>query len=475
MIILIWFAFKHQKNIFSRHAFIVSLSFDVIILGTIVFVVLLILISQKCCRKCCNDCYKCCYGCCICHDHCCICKCCIDRCQAREEESEDVTKSDDDTFLVPPPLSLFCPCCCRCCRKQLCQENRQQEQQMLISGHTVIQENEDHQAEQGSGQNEDWSDSDESIKQQNCIHCCVQCCTHSWTIITNTISLITFIASLSYLTQALPAIAISYYISPPASLIKLGFFELAIIILVVEISFFLYLVDKCVWLSYVHCAKKIPDEVYEEEEITDKAPPPSESDLTSGLDTSNAPTNPKRSPQDLESDDNITNASPDSATPQQPKKKKIIKYIDQYLVDKTKPKLISFGHGDCSSDKLFCKRNWHCLLRLLCETCHCLICPWKLWYCHCLLYVSVFQIAVAMLLIGMSAPLLYFIMNIIIDQTSTSNDQFKDILAIIPTIALNTWLLIRYGNISHFVKDIMGKATKSAMEYHDSHHDHHTR
>ena len=289
-------------------------------------------------------------------------------------------ESEDDIFLVPPPLSLLCHCICCSHPRNSCSSD--------INERTSL-----------------WE----------------QCCMNCWTIFTNIVSLITFIASLSYLIQALPAIAISYYISPTASLIKLGFFELAVIILVVEIAFFLYLVDKCVWLSYVHCAKRIPDEVYEVEEIStkDHTPPPP--------------------PQDSPSPQDLTPPPVPQNIAQQPKK---IKYIEEYLVDGTKAELISFGHWKCSCGKL----------------------------CHWLFFTSAFQIIVAMLLIGISAPLLYFIMNIIIDQTSMSNDQFKDILAIIPTIALNTWLLIRYGNISHTIKEILGKATKSAMEHHDSHH-----
>ena len=482
MIIFIWFAFKHQKNIVSRYTFIASLIFD-IILG---IVVLIVLLSQKGCSKCCN--------------------------RFRKEESGDATTSEDDTFLVPPPLSLLC----HWQEPELIHEHRRQ------SG--------------GINEKTALLPKTASSKEHRCLHFC--------TIFTNTASLITLIASLSYMTQALPAIAISYYVNPTASLIKLGFFELAIIILVVEAAFLLYLVDKCVWLSYVHCAKKIPDEVYEDEENSDKdhTPPPPSRDpipplqditapdainappgvkdlpstpkehlsedkktisdtqinldsgsdnvelnhsaipppksnvsLASTSDTSKVNTPPvdanvvvispaesprpsisskKDSSTSLPPEDSATVGSkpdpqnkptnlPTKAT-QQPKMKRTIKYIEEYLVDGTKPELISFGH-------------WKCSIKC----------------CHWLFFTSAFQIIMAMLLIGISAPLLYFIMNIIIDQTSTSNDQFKDILAIIPTIALNTWLLIRYGNISHTIKDILGKATKSAMEHHESHHHHH--
>ena len=509
MIIFIWFTVKRQKNIISRSTFLVSLGID-IILGMVVLVVLL---SQKG------------YTSCIC----------------RSQELGGTTQSNNnDTFLVPPPLSLLC----HWVEQRITKGNNGDSETTRL----LEPDPEDHQQH--------------SSKEQRCTFC--------WTIFTNTTSLVTFIASLSYLTQALPGIAISYYINPTASLIKLGFFELAVGILVVEIAFAIYLIDKCVWLAYVHCAEEIPDEVYEDEEISDKdrtppgdptpsrdgketelygellkqiteflslktqlelmekqrseshdqeteshdlgveshdlktephgsitndatnAPPTTplpESNLDSGSDASNthpvdaeivvisspdsshlstsskddSSTPQPRSKNTSESDDDIVNAPPDLATveakpdpqnkatnlptktPQQPKKKKTIKYIEEYLVDGTKPKLISFGH-------------WKCSYRL----------------CHWLFFTSAFQIIVAMLLIGMSAPLLYFIMNIIIDQTSASNDQFKDILAIVPTIVLNTWLLIRYGNISHAIKDILGKATKSAMEHHDSHHgDHH--
>ena len=68
----------------------------------------------------------------------------------------------------------------------------------------------------------------------------------------------------SYVAQALPAIAMSYYVNPTSTLIRLGFFELAIFILLVEISYFIFLCDKLSWLCYIKIRKQLPDELSNE-------------------------------------------------------------------------------------------------------------------------------------------------------------------------------------------------------------------
>ena len=79
------------------------------------------------------------------------------------------------------------------------------------------------------------------------------------------------------------------------------------------------------------------------------------------------------------------------------------------------------------------------------------------WYWLCIVFS---QIVALLFVITISAPALYFLMQIVIDQTSSSNNDFKDLLTIIPTIALNAWLLLKHGDITHAMKEIMKSAIK---------------
>lgn len=79
------------------------------------------------------------------------------------------------------------------------------------------------------------------------------------------------------------------------------------------------------------------------------------------------------------------------------------------------------------------------------------------WYGLCIVF---FQIIALLIVIGVSAPALFFLMQIVIDQTSSSNNDFKDLLTILPTIALNAWLLLKHGDIIHAMKEIMKSAIK---------------
>ena len=63
------------------------------------------------------------------------------------------------------------------------------------------------------------------------------------------------------------------------------------------------------------------------------------------------------------------------------------------------------------------------------------------------------------------------LLNVIIQETSGSDNQFKDILAIVPTIALNLWLLSRHFNLGEAMKNIATEANKNI--HHDPIPDHH--
>ena len=237
---------------------------------------------------------------------------------------------------------------------------------------------------------------------ERCINCmndkpwekCGDCWKKCWTVFTNIASLIIFLAFVSYLSQALPAIVISYYLSPTASLIRLGFIEVIIVVMLFEVSYLLFLLDKCTWLSYFNKHKKIPKEIIDDH-IKDKA-------------TNN--------------NEHLT-------------------FISQYI-DKEKNELI---YSDYFQSKHCCNEIKHC---------------------HWLFVLTCIQIFTMLFITIISAILLFFLLNVVIQETSGSDNQFKDILAIVPTIALNLWLLSRHINLGEAVKNIATEANKNI--HHDS-------
>ena len=231
---------------------------------------------------------------------------------------------------------------------------------------------------------------DESVPPPLTLMCECCGCGTCWSIFTNVVSLILFLAFSSYLSQALPAITISYYLNPTASLIRLGFYEVIIVVMLLEISYLLFLLDKCTWLCYFSKYQEIPDEI--KVKVVDGEDHAQETDERKS-------------------------------------------YICQYIHD---------------GELIGCK-----------EICGC-DCTYK---CIHWLHITTFlQIIIMVFIIGLSIALLYFLLNVVIQQTSSPNDQFKDILAIVPTIALNLWLLSRQVDIGKALKDI----THKAHEY--SHH-----
>lgn len=283
---------------------------------------------------------------------------------------------DEENYLVPPPLS---PLCCSLCHNlfRYCCRN------VLKCNDRGIDQEESAPLQQTSG-----SGGSRSFAKWNKDGCMIL-----WTLFINATSFFVFLALFSYLTQAIPAIAISYYLNPIASLIRLGFFEIAAIIFLMEIAYIIYLIEKFMWLCHIHYTKQIPEEILEGKEC---------------------------------------------------------RYIDMYLnkASKEGSELVSIIDG-----------KWRCQ------------CISKLGkYFHWLLLTTLFQIITFGFVIYLSWRLLHFVLIIIIDQTADPNDQFKDILAILPTIALNVWLLLKQGNITHALKDMVSKANKTTMEHGNEHH-----
>ena len=243
---------------------------------------------------------------------------------------------------------------------------------------------------------------DESVPPPLTLMC--ECCSCGagwkicWTVFTNVVSLTLFLAFSSYLSQALPAITISYYLNPTASLIRLGFYEVIIVVMLLEISYLLFLLDKCTWLCYFSKYQEIPDEI--KVKVVDGEDHAQETDERKS-------------------------------------------YICQYIHD---------------GELIGCK-----------EICGC-DCTYK---CIHWLHITTFlQIIIMVFIIGLSIALLYFLLNVVIQQTSSPNDQFKDILAIVPTIALNLWLLSRQVDIGKALKDIVHKAHEYS-HHHSQSQSHH--
>ena len=247
-------------------------------------------------------------------------------------------------------------------------------------------------------------------------------CQSLWKIFLNGISLFTFLAFLSYLTQAVPSIAISYYLSPTASLIRLGFFELVIIVMLGEGAYLLYLLDKFWWLIHVHCTGSIPEEILEEDnknEHKDK-----QCHCKSKADASNS--------SDFEADDTGKGSNTSG---------KKVKYIDRYLVDGKSPELIPLPFVRKSRCSLSYKKF------------------------HWLFVTTLLQIVAFGFVLYVSWRLLHFILTMIVEQTANGNNKFNDILAILPTIAINGWLLFKKGDVLHILKDAVGEVIKSSMEH----------
>ena len=182
-----------------------------------------------------------------------------------------------------------------------------------------------------------------------------------------------------------------------------------IIVFLGEGAYLLYLLDKFVWLIHVHYNKALPDEIREEHDITFKNGCKSNDKCT----------------KDSEADVNKTT-----------------KYIDRYLVDGKSPELIPFPFLRKSRRPLSCSKKFHWLF-----------------------IVIFFQIVAFGFVIYVSWKLLHFILIIIIEQTSDPNNEYNNLLAILPTVAINGWLLLKKGVFKHALKEVIGKAVKSTIEH----------
>lgn len=247
-------------------------------------------------------------------------------------------------------------------------------------------------------------------------------------ILVNGISIFTFMAFLSYLTQAVPAISISYYINPTITLIRLGVFEPYIMIMVAEFAYVLFLVDKIYWIIYTIVEKKIPEEIIEKTtESIDSNPKKKEirgsiKPLQTIIATpSRNETNQETKPAKFTEADKLELCG----FVQKPQKGcRVIKHIDHYLLIKK---------YDVTREPEF-KHPPELFVILTC-----------------------LQIVAFFLVIYSSWKMLYFILNLTIEQTDLTDD-FKDILAILPTIAINLFFLYKRRDIAHFAKDVVDDA-----------------
>ena len=492
------------------------------------------------------------------------------KCLRNVDEDDDQVETDNNSRFIPPPLLVFCQCQITNERGKRCMQSTKQ---------VII-------------------------------------------ILANGVSLFLFLAIGSYVAQAVPAIGTSYYVNPTSTLIRLGFFELAIFILLVEISYFIFLCDKLSWLCYIKIKKCLPDELSNEsdyvsvyvneckeerndEEQNDEEQNDEEQDdndsvqddrPAAGHDGVNGERQQQETiaatqPISIEQrrhQDNAAKSLPESKGPTEPTAMR-----QRSNSDPSVPLIKPTGR---------CMKNYGATTATLGITAHSLshgntprspgsppasgppggppapgppsghpapggqgdllvpgppgghpapgppgghsgppapgppgghpgptapagplggppapggqgpapeppgghsgppapgppgghpgpAAPGPLggppapggqgpapgaadlpapriqnekkyscrWYWLCIVF---FQILTLAFMIGVSAPALYFLMQIVIDQTSNSNNDFKDLLSILPTIALNAWLLLKHGDIIHAMKEIVKSAAK---------------
>ena len=313
-----------------------------------------------------------------------------------------------------------CACCIPCCSCISLSSNSSKDDPVcvkMLKCHACVKAREDFSC--NIKNKEDWE------KCRKHWHTC-------WTAITNIASLVIFLAFVSYLSQALPAIVISYYLSPTASLIRLGFFEVMIVVMLFEVAYVLFLMDKLTWLCYFNKKKEIPKEIEPESDSED---------------------------EHRKSKDEKSNKKENTL---------ISKYIKKIQRGEKQEDLLIY---DCQCEYCYtCTRQRKKLTKCCCckaernvrlLDCKKVECCDAIKQCHCLFVVTLIQILTMLFITGLSAVLLFFLLNVIIEQTSGANNEFRDILAIVPTIALNLWLLFKEGNVFHAVKNIVGKANKS--------------
>ena len=319
------------------------------------------------------------------------------KCLRNMDEGDAQTDTVGDSRFIPPPLLVCCQCCKCQPSNERCKRCMQSTKQVLI-------------------------------------------------VLANGGSLFLFLAIGSYVAQALPAIAMSYYVNPTSTLIRLGFFELAIVILLMEISYLIFLCDKLSWLCFVNNKRKLPDELSNEANFismyiySPKAGRRQRSYSESGTTTTQRHVAARRN---AARDQGVLNAD------RQPQRRR--GSLPGRLVSNRddRVQLLESNRDHNNYGSINPRGNAINSTQWKKYSCH--------WYGLCIIF---FQIIALLIVIGGSAPALFFLMQIIIDQTSSSNNDFKDLLTILPTIALNAWLLLKHGDIIHTMKEIMKSAIK---------------
>ena len=359
-------------------------------------------------------------------------------CLRNADEGDAKEVPEGDSKFIPPPMLVCCQCCNVCPSNERCKRCLLSTKQVLI-------------------------------------------------VLANGVSLFLFLAIGSYVAQALPAIAMSYYVNPTCTLIRLGFFELAIFILLMEFSYLIFLCDKLSWLCYVRFRRNLPDEISNElhfvsvyvNECTRVQPAPERQ--LQGEGTENTPLletgsgnsygtpgghaaaqKPVGSAANIQPPDgSSTGAQGDATTPSDSDAKEngsTSSTSAQPPSNSTVPGQSTPGGPPGNpppappqppgggTDNTPQNAAQQTSKEYSCR-----------WYWLCIIF---FQIIALLIVIGVSAPALFFLMQIVIDQTSSSNNDFKDLLTILPTIALNAWLLLKHGDIIHAMKEIMKSAIK---------------
>ena len=418
------------------------------------------------------------------------------KCLRNVDENDDQVEAEDNSRFIPPPLLV----CCQC---QISNERGKR---------------------------------------------CMQSTKQVLVILANGVSLFLFLAIGSYVAQALPAIAMSYYVNPTSTLIRLGFFELAIFILLVEVSYLIFLCDKLLWLCYIKIKKWLPDElsneldyisVYvnecKEEQNNNDMQPQEQNDndvQDGGPAADHDGMNRERQQQGAiaatqpisierrRQQDNVAKSLPEFKGPTEPTATR-----QRSNSDPSVPLLEPIGR--CMNNNYGTTGGTGATRQPTAAqdstatpgiTAHPLSHPAPgspgghpgppasgppgghpapgghpgplapgppgrhpapgppggppapgtqnatqqkkyscRWYWLCIVFFQIFTLA---FMIVVSAPALYFLMRIVIDQTSNSNNDFKDLLSILPTIALNAWLLLKHGDIIHAMKEIVKSAAK---------------
>ena len=87
-------------------------------------------------------------------------------------------------------------------------------------------------------------------------------CIKAWERILNLAAFFFTFFFISTILQTVPNILISYYAFPSRTLIRIGFFQVSFVCLVVALGGLIYLLEKLGWLLHIKIHKKIPNELH---------------------------------------------------------------------------------------------------------------------------------------------------------------------------------------------------------------------